>query len=161
MFGTFVRRAGIAVLACLFLVCGSLITQAQGDYLFTVDRNVSQVTVHPDDRSALIEYWLTFTCAPGAHPIDWVDIGLPHSGYDLSEVEAWHLPGTGTDETSEVALTGIEDSPYVSSGVAIPLIVRRMGKDPALVSGIFLTTITDVIGFGLMFVMAIWLLPGI
>ncbi len=46
-------------------------------------------------------------------------------------------------------------------GVAIPLIVRRLGKDPALVSGIFLTTVTDVLGFGLMFVIAIWLLPGV
>ena len=48
-----------------------------------------------------------------------------------------------------------------ASGVAIPLIVRRLGKDPALVSGIFLTTVTDVLGFGLMFVIAIWLLPGV
>lgn len=48
-----------------------------------------------------------------------------------------------------------------ASGVAIPLVVRRLGKDPALVSGIFLTTVTDVLGFGLIFVIAIWLLPGI
>lgn len=48
-----------------------------------------------------------------------------------------------------------------ASGVAIPLAVRRLGKDPALVSGIFLTTVTDVLGFGLMFAIAIWLLPGI
>ena len=48
-----------------------------------------------------------------------------------------------------------------ASGGAIPLAVRRLGKDPALVSGIFLTTVTDVLGFGLMFAIAIWLLPGI
>lgn len=48
-----------------------------------------------------------------------------------------------------------------ASGVAIPLLVRKMGKDPALVSGIFLTTITDALGFALMFVIAIWLLPQI
>ena len=48
-----------------------------------------------------------------------------------------------------------------ASGVAIPLAVRKLGKDPALVSGIFLTTVTDVLGFGLMFAIAIWLLPGI
>jgi len=46
-------------------------------------------------------------------------------------------------------------------GVALPLLVRKLGKDPALVSGIFLTTITDVLGFGLMFIIAIWLLPEI
>ena len=46
-------------------------------------------------------------------------------------------------------------------GVVIPLAVRRMGKDPALASGIFLTTVTDVVGFGLLFVIAKWLLPGV
>jgi magnesium transporter len=46
-------------------------------------------------------------------------------------------------------------------GVAIPLFVRKLGKDPALVSGIFLTTVTDMLGFGLMFAIAIWLLPEI
>ncbi len=48
-----------------------------------------------------------------------------------------------------------------ASGVAIPLAARKLGQDPALVSGIFLTTVTDVLGFGLLFVIAIWLLPGI
>jgi magnesium transporter len=47
------------------------------------------------------------------------------------------------------------------SGVAIPLAVRSLGKDPALASGIFLTTVTDVLGFGFLFLIAKWLLPGI
>ena len=47
------------------------------------------------------------------------------------------------------------------SGVIIPLGVRSLGKDPALASGIFLTTVTDVLGFGLLFVIAKLLLPGI
>ena len=47
------------------------------------------------------------------------------------------------------------------SGVAIPLAMRSLGKDPALASGIFLTTVTDVLGFGFLFLIAKWLLPGI
>jgi len=47
------------------------------------------------------------------------------------------------------------------SGVVIPLVVRSLGKDPALASGIFLTTVTDVLGFGLLFVVARFLLPGV
>ena len=35
-----------------------------------------------------------------------------------------------------------------SAGTAIPLILRRLGLDPALASSIFLTLITDVVGFG-------------
>jgi len=47
------------------------------------------------------------------------------------------------------------------SGVVIPLAVRGLGKDPALASGIFLTTVTDVLGFGSLFLIAKWLLPGV
>ena len=47
------------------------------------------------------------------------------------------------------------------SGVFIPLAVRALGKDPALASGIFLTTVTDVLGFGFLFLIAKWLLPGV
>jgi magnesium transporter len=34
------------------------------------------------------------------------------------------------------------------AGTAIPLILRRLGQDPALASSIFLTMITDTVGFG-------------
>jgi len=47
------------------------------------------------------------------------------------------------------------------SGVVIPLAVQGVGKDPALASGIFLTTITDMLGFGLLFVIAKLLMPAI
>lgn len=33
------------------------------------------------------------------------------------------------------------------SGVAIPILVRKLGIDPALASGVILTTVTDVVGF--------------
>lgn len=44
-------------------------------------------------------------------------------------------------------------------GVVIPLFLRILGKDPALGSGIFLPTVTDVLGFGLFFLLARLLLP--
>ncbi|UCF09546.1 MAG: magnesium transporter, partial [Candidatus Bipolaricaulota bacterium] len=47
------------------------------------------------------------------------------------------------------------------TGVTIPLVVRSLGKDPALISGIFLTTMTDVLGFGILFLLAHWMLPQI
>jgi magnesium transporter len=46
-------------------------------------------------------------------------------------------------------------------GVVIPVTVRGLGRDPAHTSGIFLTTITDVVGFALLFVIARLLLPAI
>jgi magnesium transporter len=33
------------------------------------------------------------------------------------------------------------------AGVGVPLILKRMGIDPALAGGVILTTVTDVIGF--------------
>lgn len=46
------------------------------------------------------------------------------------------------------------------TGVVIPLGLRGLGKDPALASGIFLTTITDVLGFGFLFLLARLFLAG-
>lgn len=34
------------------------------------------------------------------------------------------------------------------AGAGIPLLLRRLGQDPALASSIFVTLITDVVGFG-------------
>ena len=39
-------------------------------------------------------------------------------------------------------------------GVAVPLILKRFGADPATASSIFLTTFTDIIGMGLMLFLA-------
>jgi magnesium transporter len=44
------------------------------------------------------------------------------------------------------------------SGTAIPLILRRMGADPATASSIFLTTITDVVSMGTFLALVTWLL---
>jgi magnesium transporter len=33
------------------------------------------------------------------------------------------------------------------AGVVIPIVVRRLGVDPAIASGVILTTVTDVVGF--------------
>ncbi|MDX2466912.1 MAG: magnesium transporter [Acidimicrobiia bacterium] len=33
-------------------------------------------------------------------------------------------------------------------GASIPIVLRRLGQDPALASNIFLTTVTDIVGFG-------------
>ncbi|SIT54940.1 Magnesium transporter [Mesorhizobium prunaredense] len=45
------------------------------------------------------------------------------------------------------------------SGVLIPLGLRRVGADPAVASAIFLTTVTDIVGMGLMLGLATMLVP--
>ena len=44
-----------------------------------------------------------------------------------------------------------------TSGTAIPLILRRLGADPATASSIFLTTITDVVSMGTFLALVTWL----
>jgi len=43
-------------------------------------------------------------------------------------------------------------------GVVVPLTLRRFGAEPAMASSIFLTTFTDVLGMGLMLLLATMLL---
>jgi hypothetical protein len=97
------------------LLFSSIAVLAQ-DWLFTVDRNISHVIVNRDG-SADIEYWLTFTCAQGAHPIDVVDIGLPNKTYDLSSAKAWYSAGTGGG--TEYPLTDIRDSEWLDIGIEV------------------------------------------
>jgi len=106
----------ICVLA-VFLACTrSLPPACAQEWLFTVDRNVSTVTVNRDG-SADIEYWLTYTCAKGAHPIDVVDLGLPNKSYRLGTAQAWYSAGTGGG--TEYPLTNIRKSEYVPIGIEV------------------------------------------
>mgnify|MGYP005646951955 CR=1 FL=1 len=44
------------------------------------------------------------------------------------------------------------------SGMGVPLILERLNIDPAIASGTFLTTITDVVGFLSFLGLAAWFL---
>jgi len=43
------------------------------------------------------------------------------------------------------------------SGAAVPIVLRRLGADPASASSIFLTTVTDVVSVGMFLGLAQWL----
>lgn len=43
-------------------------------------------------------------------------------------------------------------------GFSIPLVLKRIGVDPALAGGVILTTITDVVGYGLFLALGAWFL---
>lgn len=81
-----VRLALAVLLAAVALLSPSAVAQAQ-DYSFSMDNNFVSVFVQ-EDGSTDIVYDITFTCDPGAHPIDIVDVGLPNEHYDLSSATA-------------------------------------------------------------------------
>jgi hypothetical protein len=99
----------------LFLTALILLLPAQTalaqDYSFTVDSNHSSVYVK-EDGSVDIVYDITYTCDPGAHVIDIVDIGLPNDYYDLSSA-------TATIDGKPVV--GIYKSEWLDTGVEIHL----------------------------------------
>lgn len=81
------------------------------DYLFEVPEVEVNVYLESDGTAA-IEYDYLFRNAPGAHVIDFVDIGMPGaSSYSLGDI-------TATINGNPV--TDISDSPYVD-GVALDL----------------------------------------
>ena len=43
------------------------------------------------------------------------------------------------------------------SGAAVPIVLRRLGANPASASSIFLTTVTDVVSMGMFLGLAQWL----
>ena len=113
----------ILVFAFLFLVCLAQFLPAQS-YLFQVPQLKLQVYVQPEG-SVLMLYDISFANHDGAHPIDVVDIGLPHKDYDISNMTAW---------IGDTALTDIRPSTYVKPGVEIHLKNKSI---PAGQSGTF------------------------
>ncbi len=98
------------LLVLLFLAGNTIPVQAQ-DYYFTVETQTVDVFVN-EDGSLSIEYWIDFYNQPGAHEIDYVDIGLPNNNYVLNTIVA-DIDGT--------PITDIEKSDYVDTGVALGL----------------------------------------
>ena len=85
---------------------GSALAQT---YLFTVDQEVVNVFLNPDGTVA-IDYVFVFTNNPGADPIDFVDVGLPNNSYNIRDITA---------DVDGQPINDIEDSPYVTFGVAL------------------------------------------
>jgi hypothetical protein len=99
---------GLGLAACLSIAAP---TRA-ADYRFSVPSLRLDAWVRRDGRAALT-YFIELQNAPGAHPIDVLDVGLPHEGYVLESMEA-AMDGT-TIQAS------IRRSTYVDVGVEVPL----------------------------------------
>lgn len=81
------------------------------EYSFAVPEMLFSVMVKADG-DVILDYEIVFECMPGAHPIDVVDIGLPHKGYDIGRMQAF---------INDEPLSGIKTSTYISTGVEVPL----------------------------------------
>ena len=76
-------RMLLLTLACVLMVA----PVAAQEWRFQVNERIVHVYVN-DDGSIWIDYDITFTPDPGAHPLDIIDIGLPNYDYSLGDVSA-------------------------------------------------------------------------
>jgi hypothetical protein len=65
--------------------------------------------IYNEDGTLSLDYLIIFRNSPSADPIDYVDIGLPNSHYDLSSIYA---------EINGMAINDIQHSEYLPSGVS-------------------------------------------
>jgi hypothetical protein len=72
----------------MMLPCITAVSAIAQEYSFSVPKLQMYATVQPDG-SLKIDYTIEFYNNPGAHIIDIVDIGTPHSGYRLGDIRAW------------------------------------------------------------------------
>jgi hypothetical protein len=79
------RLALIILLAVLSVLLSLPFHSLAQDYSFSMDQEFVDVWIN-QDGSVRLEYWFTFTCDPGAHSIDVVDLGLPTGDYLLSDI---------------------------------------------------------------------------
>jgi hypothetical protein len=95
----------------LFGLLAFPIRATAASYSFSLPREDVQAYWNADGTLA-IDYTFVFQNDPGADPIDYVDVGLPNSNYDLSSITA---------DVDGFPITDIQTSEYVSTGVALGL----------------------------------------
>jgi hypothetical protein len=104
------------LIAVLFLFTTS--AAAQSSYSFSLDREVVQAFWNSDGTLAL-DYVLTFTNDASGHPIEYVDMGMPNSNFNLGSVSA-DVGGRSVDvSTSDYQGTG-SGFTVVMGGMTIP-----------------------------------------
>jgi len=98
------------LLTCVLILTTTIPVFAQ-DYYFEVPE--AEVNIYLEtDGSVTVEYFYKFKNTPGAHVIDYVDIGMPgNSEYSLSDITA---------SVDNQPISDISSSPYVD-GVALGL----------------------------------------
>jgi hypothetical protein len=105
------KKKLFSFLLSIFLIFSIISPVFAQDYLFAIPEQDIQIFIE-DDGSITIEYYYLFQNQPGAHAIDYVDIGMPgNSIYSLGDITA---------SVDEQPITDIQDSPYVD-GIALGL----------------------------------------
>ena len=90
---------------------------AQSDYSFRLDKEIVQVYWNADGSESL-DYVMSFSNDPGAATIDYVDMGMPNSHFDLGNVHAYVTADMMTEFSVPVSTSNYEGS---GSGFAVQM----------------------------------------
>lgn len=104
------KRISLSIVVALLILFLPVSALAQ-TYSFSVLSEIVNVYWNEDGTQS-IDYVFTFSNSSAGSPIDYVDVGVPNSNYEISSVSA-HVNGSPIYDISE--------SPYVDPGVAIGL----------------------------------------
>ncbi len=111
------------VLLSLFLLFLLLVTPGNTlavTYYFSLDSMDVHVFIN-ENGTYSIDYLFVFSNDPSASPIDFVDVGLPNSNFDVNKISA---------EVNGQSITDISKSDYQGSGVGVALALRGDAIQP-------------------------------
>ena len=105
------------------------------DYAFTVSAMEVEAYIE-EDGTLSIWYLFEFQNLPSGAPIEYVDIGMPSSSYSQSSIEA---------EVDGIAITKVENSPYVPNGFALNLEDNAIQPGQSGTVTAWITGVADVV----------------
>ena len=106
------RKKLLAIALVFVLTLGITTSALAQDYYFGVESE----TVHAywnEDGTLALDYTIVFVNQPGAHDIDFVDMGMPNSSFDMSTVSADVNGST----------VGVSESDYQGSGSGFAVVM--------------------------------------
>jgi len=136
----------------LLLTLGLPLNAAAQEYSFSLDREDVNVFWNSDGSMGL-DYLFVFSNQPGAHAIDFVDVGLPNANYDYNSIRAdangnpisisSDYQGSGTGIAVDLGVhsipAGQRGSVHVTIG-SISQVLHPDDDDEAYASGVFAPT---------------------
>ena len=126
----------LLTIALVFILAFNVTTSAFAQsYSFSLDREVVNVYLNSDGTMSL-DYQFTFTNQPGAHAIDFVDVGLPNNNYSYNTITA-DVNGNPVSVSTDYQGSG--------SGVAIDLGSRAIQPGQTGTVHVYVGEITDVL----------------
>lgn len=81
------KKRLLAISFALMLLFTSTTTVLAQDYYFRLDKMVADVYWNSDGTMSL-DYLLTFSNEPNGHPIEFVDVGMPVTSFDINSIQA-------------------------------------------------------------------------